>query len=174
MGQNMAAWKLHEDMMIELRKKNVTIPLNIMDDLRAAKLMIQLSDMEGIRGESMQKVEEYLGNVEAYLITEGQKVLGMEKVDEWLRRLEEVSCEICAEPSVKKPEENKFVVGVPRDQKWVRVEPISTITAEKIEQLAKEQTLSVTKQNDGRLMVYGNPENLKEFLKKMTAQANKK
>jgi hypothetical protein len=42
MGHNMASWKLLEDMMIELKKKGVTVPVNILEDLRAAKSMIKL------------------------------------------------------------------------------------------------------------------------------------
>ncbi len=38
-----------------------------------------------------EKVEEYLGNVESYLITEAQKSFGSESVDHWLRRLEEAN-----------------------------------------------------------------------------------
>jgi hypothetical protein len=170
MGHNMASWKLLEDMMIELRKKGVDIPLNVLEDLRSAKLMINLSCMEESRGEAVMKAEEYLANVEAFLITEAQKALGSATVDQWLRRLEEANAETC---EVKK-EEKQFVVGIPRDQKWIRVEPINSLTAERLQQLAGEVNLSVNKQSDGRLIVYGKPEDIKEFVKKMTIEATKK
>ena len=93
-----------------------------------------------------------------------------ETVDQWLRRLEEANAETCEE----KIEENKFITGVPRDQKWVRVEPIGNLPTERIQQIAKESNLSVNPQKDGRLVVYGQPESIKEFLKKMTAEAIKK
>ena len=169
MGHNMATWKLLEDMMIQLRKKGVNIPANIVNDLRSAKLMIKLTCMDGSRGEAVQKAEEYLANVEAYLVTEAQKTLGSEQVDQWLRRLEEANAEICEETK----EENKFITGVPRDQKWIRVEPINNLPTERIKQIAKEHNLQVNPQNDGRLVVYGQPEDIKEFLKKMTIEAAK-
>ena len=167
---NTAAWKVLEDLMIELRKKGVNIPPEVINDLRSAKLMIKISETEGSRGEASQKVEEYLGSVESYLITEGQKALSPETVDHWLRRLEEASVEICEE----QVEENVFITGVPRDQKWVRVEPVGNLLTERIQQIAKESNLSVNPQKDGRLVVYGQPECIKEFLKKMTAEAIKK
>lgn len=170
MGHNMATWKILEDMMLELRKKGVNIPPSIIEDFRSAKLMINLTCMEAGKGEAVQKAEEYLANVEVYLVTEAQKTLGSETVDQWLRRLEEANVETCEETK----EENKFVMGVPRDQKWIRVEPISNLPTERIQQIAKEQNLSVNPQNDGRLVVYGKPEDIKEFLKKMTAEAVKK
>jgi hypothetical protein len=165
-----ATWKVLEDLMLELRKKGAAIPPNVINDLRSAKLMIKISEVEGSRGEASQKVEEYLGNVDSYLITEAQKVLSPEAVDQWLRRLEEANAETCEE----KMEENKFITGVPRDQKWVRVEPVGKLPTERIQQIAKESNLSVNRQKDGRIVVYGQSECIKEFLKKMTAEAIKK
>ncbi|MCX6644331.1 MAG: DUF2096 family protein [Candidatus Bathyarchaeota archaeon] len=165
-----ATWRILEDIIIELRKKGVTIPPNIMTDLKSAKLMINISQAEGSTGEATQKVEEYLANVEGYLITEAEKTFGSERVDEWLRRLEAAICEVCE----VKEEEDKFILGVPRDQKWIRVEPIGNLTSERLQQIAKESNLSVSPQKDGRLVVYGQPEDIKEFLKKMTAEAIKK
>ncbi|MGA3059265.1 MAG: DUF2096 family protein [Candidatus Bathyarchaeia archaeon] len=165
-----ATWKVLEDLMIELRNKGASIPPNVINDLRSAKLMIKISEAEGSRGDASQKVEEYLGTVDSYLITEAQKILSPETVDHWLRQLEEANVEICEEPV----EENKFIIGVPRDQKWVRVEPVSNLPMERILQIAKESNLSVNQQKDGRLVVYGQPECIKGFLKKMTAEAVKK
>jgi hypothetical protein len=168
MGHNMATWKLLEDMMIELKKKGDSIPPNVMEDLRAAKSMIKLSCMKGSGG-AIQKAEEYLANVEAYVINQAQTTFDSETADQWLRRLEDTNAEVCEETTA----ENTFVTGVPRDQQWVRVEPINNLPTERIQQLAKEQNLQVKTQKDGRLVVYGQPECIKEFLKKMTTDAAK-
>ena len=80
-------------------------------------------------------------------MTEGQNVLGPEKVDSWLVRLEEANAEVCEEKKIG----DKFVTGVPRDQKWVRVEPISALPTDRILQIANEQSLMVNPQKDGRL-----------------------
>jgi len=165
-----ATWRILEDIIIELRKKGVTIPPNVMTDLKSAKLMINISQAEGSTGEATQKVEEYLANVEGYLITEAQKTFGSERVDEWLRRLEAAICEVCE----VKEQEDKFILGVPRGQKWIRVEPIQSLPPERLKQLAQELNLTVNPQKDGRLVVYGKPEDIKEFLKRMAAEAIKK
>jgi hypothetical protein len=171
MGHNMAYWKLLEGMMIALKKRGVTTPPNILEDLRASKSMIQLHcTMSTGGGDAIQKAEELTANVEAYLVTEAQKLLGSEAVDEWLRELEEANAQICEEPA----KTDKFVTGVPRDQKWVRVEPIANLSTERILQIAKAQHLAVNAQKDGRLVVYGQPESLKDFLRKMTLEAAKK
>jgi len=170
MGHNIASWKLLEDMLIELKRKGIAIPANIMEDLRAAKSMIKLSCIEAKgSGDAIQKAEELTANVEAFLVTEAQKIMSSDKVDLWLRRLEEANAEICEET---KPED-KFVTGVPRDQKWLRVEPIDNLSTERIQQIAKEQNLQVNPQKDGRLVVYGQQDDIKGFLKKITVEAGR-
>jgi hypothetical protein len=156
--------------MLDLQKKGVTVPPNFINDLRNAKLMIIVSQAEGRQGEESQKVEDYLGSLESVLINEAQKALSPEIVDQWLRRLGEASSEIGEEKIV----ENRFIAGVPRDQKWVRVEPVGNLPTERILLIAKESNLLVNGQKDGRLLVYGQSESIKGFLKKMTLEATKK
>jgi hypothetical protein len=168
MSRNLASWKLLEDIMLELKKSGVTIPDKVIEDLRSAKSLIKLGCMPG-SGDAIQKAEELMGNVEAFVVTEGQAVFGEETVDGWLRSLEEANVEVC-EPSGKSVVGAKFMTGVPRDQKWVRIEPNGDITAERVEHFAEEQNLQVKKQPDEKLVVYGQPENLKAFVKKMAAE----
>ncbi|MCW3982531.1 MAG: DUF2096 family protein [Candidatus Bathyarchaeota archaeon] len=172
MGSNLASWKLLEDMMLELKKSGIDIPTKVVEDLRTAKSLIELACTEGSHGDSLHKAEEYLANVEAYIVNEGEKVFGTEKVDDWLRKLEAVNASCCPKPSKVKAEE-KFVTGVPRDQKWVRVEPMGEWSKEKIHQIAKAQNLQIMPQKDGKLVVHGQAEDLKTFVKKMAAEKTK-
>jgi hypothetical protein len=166
-----AKWKILESMMIELQKNGVVTPPDIMTDLRSAKLMIKISQSEGSKGDSMLKLEEYFANVESYLITEAQKVLSSDFVDEWLRRLDEASMQTC---EITPEAEDKFITGVPRDQKWIRIEPMANLNSERLQQIAKETKLSADLQKDGRLVVYGQQDNIKAFLRKMTEESSKK
>lgn len=163
---HLAVWKVLEEMIIEFRKKGLPIPATVMNDLKSARTMIKIMNVGASRGETAQKAEEYLGNVEAYLVTEAQKQFASEYIDAWLRRLEEASCEICEE----KGEESRFISGLPRDQKWIRVEPLASVPLEKLKQLAKESNLSWSLQENGRLLVYGKTEDIKGFVKKMTGE----
>jgi hypothetical protein len=166
----MSVWKILEEIIIEFRKKGLTIPQNVMNDLKSAKVMITILGVDESRGETAPKIEQYLGSVEAYLVTEAQKTFAPTRIDEWLRRLEEATADTCES---RKEEETKFISGVPRDQKWIRVKPIDSIPLKKLEQLAEETSLSSRIQEDGRLVVYGKPEDIREFVKKMTAITNK-
>lgn len=95
MGHTMASWKILEDLMITLKRKNIEIPAKVVEDLRAAKSTIQLTCMEGSRGEAMQKAEEYSANVEAFLINEAEKIMEPQVVNDWLKRLEQANTEVC-------------------------------------------------------------------------------
>jgi hypothetical protein len=173
-----AVWKVLEDIIIELRKKGVATPPRVMNDLKSAKVLMKIMDAsDKDRGETAPKIEQYLGSLEAYLVTEAQKIFAPARIDEWLRRLEEASCDTCqtcrVESEVKGKVESKFITGVPRDQKWIRVEPLASLPAEKLKQLAEETSLSFREEKDGHLVVYGSAEKIKKFIKKMTEQASR-
>jgi hypothetical protein len=164
-----AVWKVLEKIITEFRKKELPVPERVMNDLKAARTMIKIMNADEGHGETSQKIEEYLGSVEAYLVTEAEKHFAPEHIDNWLKRLEIANCETCEENA----EESRFIAGVPRDQKWLRIEPLSNLPLEKLKQLAKETNLSTSVQEDGRLLVNGKTEDLKEFVKKMTTETNK-
>lgn len=165
----LAVWKVLDEIITEFRKKQLPVPERVMNDLKAARTMIKIVDASEGHGENSLKIDEYLGSVEAQLITEAQKHFAAEHIDKWLRRLETANCETGEDNA----EETRFIAGVPRHQKWLRVEPLANLPAEKLRQLAKETNLSVSTQNDGRMIVYGQAENLKDFVKKMTTETNK-
>jgi len=165
-----AKWKVLEDLMLELRKKDVEMPPTVINDLRSAKLMINITEVGG-RGDATLKLEEILGSIESYLVTEAQNILSAPAVDDWLRRLDEATLPTC---EIKGEKENTFITGIPRDQKWIRVEPMSNLPTERLKQIAKENNLSANQQKDGRLMVYGQQEDIRAFLKKMAEEVAEK
>jgi hypothetical protein len=169
--------KIFEVIIIELRKKGVTIPENVLGDLKSARVLMKvMGASQNDLGETAPKIEEYLGTVEAYLITEAQKHFASEKVDEWLRLLDQTMTDQCGctQCEVDKPENDlRFITGVPRDQKWIRVEPLPSLPLKKLEELATQTNLGFREEKNGQLIVYGQPEDIKAFVKKMTAQASK-
>jgi len=165
-----SVWKVLEEIIIEFRKKGLIIPRKIMNDLKSAKVMITIMDVDEGLGETAQKIELYLGGVEAYLITAAQKAFTSTRIDKWLRRIEEAKYNNC---EIGKKEEAKFISGVPRDQKWIRIKPIYGMPLKKLKQLAEKTSLSSRVQEDGRLVVYGKSEDIREFVKKITAITNK-
>lgn len=161
----LAVWKVLEEMITDFRKKRLTAPIEVINNLKAAKIMIEILKADPSRGESLQKIEEYLGSVESYLVSEGQKMFGTEYVEEWLRQIDEASRRLNEEEK-----ETKFITGLSREQKWIRVKPSTEIPIEKLKDLAYKSNLSYKIQNDGYLLVYGKDEQIKEFIKKMATK----
>jgi hypothetical protein len=159
-----SAWQVLENMIADFRKRGINVPEEVMTNLKSAKTMIKILKADPSRGETLQKIEEYLGNVESYLISEGQKKVGDEYVKDWLKRLEEANRKVDDET------ETRFVAGLPREGKWIRVKPSAELTLEKLKKIAEELNLSYNIQHDGYLLVYGTDECIKEFVKKIAAK----
>jgi hypothetical protein len=159
------AWKVLEEMVADFRRKGKDIPTKAMTDLKSAKTMIRILKADARCGETVQKIEEYLGSVESYLISEGERVFGAAYATEWLNRLSQAS-----RKAVQEEDETRFVPGLPREQKWIRIKPSAELTVKQLRELAEDSDLSYKTQDDGSFLVYGKGESVKDFVKKMTAK----
>jgi hypothetical protein len=171
---HVAKSKILEEIIIELRKKGLEIPPNVMSDLKSARtlLKVEKADSKGM-GETEPKIDQYIGSVEAYVITEAAKLFSSDRVDKWLTALDIASCETGV--TIEEPkEEMRFIPGVPRDQKWIRAEPTENSPKETFEKTATEMKLSYKNDSDGHLIVYGSAEKIKEFIKEISLNENKK
>jgi len=159
-------WNVLADLITELRKKGQLIPANVMSDLRSAKTMIQVFKADTAHIENIQRIETYLESVEVQLISMAQEKVGPKFAAKWMEKLEEAGRKV----SKKKEESARFVPGLPRDKHWVRVQISKDTPQGEIEKLAKENSLSHKIQKDGYMLVYGDDENVKAFVKKMAAK----
>ncbi len=162
----LTAWKVLEEMITDFRKRGVTVPADVISGLRSAKTLINVLRVDPSRMDTSQKVEEYLLSIESYLVSEGQKRFGKAYAEGWLKRLNEVSEKLFDEGE----KETRFISGLPREQKWVRIQPSAELPIEELKTLADELNLSYNVQDDGYLLVYGKEEHIKNFVKKMTAK----
>jgi hypothetical protein len=162
---HVAKSRILEDIIIEIRKTGRDIPLNVLNDLKSARTLIKIqgTDSKGA-GETEPRIDQYLSKAEAYLITEAEKSVAPEKVQKWLTALDLASCDTCVKV-IETKEEMRFIPGVPRDQKWIRVEPVGNLPLEKLEQFASEAKLGSRRDSDGHLIVFGSGEAVKGFIK---------
>jgi len=157
-------WKILSDLIIEFRKRRELISPNVIEDLRAAKTMIEVLKADPTRAENIPSIEMYLGNVETYLIFTAHKKFGAEFAESWMQKLHEARKTIRIEE--KEKPSSKFVPRVPRDQKWLRVQVSAETPEEEIKKLAAEFRLSTKIQTDGYMLIYGDGEKLKLFVQK--------
>ena len=167
---HLETWKVLEEMIADFRRKGMDVPPQIMSDLKSAKTTIKILDVEPTCEESLQKIDQYLMNVESYLVSEGQKKLGFKYIDPWLNRLEEAG----KAKDAHGKREMRFVSGVPRPQKWIRVAVSQEMPTTKLKTLATAMKLSCETQKDGSLLVYGEDQSIKDFVKKMASEYGKK
>ena len=159
-------WKILDSLIVEFRRRGETIPINVIEDLRSAKTLMQVLRADTKHVENVPSIEMYLGNVESYLIFEAHQKFGAEFAEDWMQKLREarktirMSEEKAAEPT------SKFVSGVPRDQKWMRVQISNETPKNAIEKLATDCGLSTKTQSDGYVLVYGDESKIKLFIQK--------
>jgi len=165
-------WKTLADLITEFRRRGESVPSNVMEDLRAAKTMIQVLRADPTRTENVPSIELYLANVESHLIFEAQKKFGSEFAEEWMKKIKEARE---TKAAGEKPEpSSKFVPGLPRGQKWVRVQVSKETPEKEIKKLAEETGLSFKVQRDGYVLVYGEDERLKLFVKQAGEKLRRK
>ena len=159
-------WLTLEDLIEEFRKHGETIPPEIMEDLRAAKSLIQVARAKPTLAEDSMQIEVYLNNIEFYLIPKAQEKFGQTFADEWMKKLEKARKETTEEGIGSTV--SKFLPGMPRDTPWVRVKIAEDIKQEIVEALAQESGLRTSDKENGYLLVYGEKEKLNVFMRKMT------
>jgi len=160
-------WKVLDALLIELQERDEKIPADVMNDLRSAKTMIQVLRADPTRIENVSRIENYLRSVESFGIFTAEKY-GTHLVEEWLKKLKDTK-----KVKVKeKKTDSRFIPGVPRDKNWVRIETSEDISSEDIRKLINESDVSYQMLKNGYIFVYGEGENVKSFMKRMTEKLN--
>ena len=158
----LAVWKVLEKMITDFRRRGVIVPESVIADLKNAKTTIYVSKADLSYAENTQKIEQYVGNIESYLVTEGSKRFGEAYVHKWLKQVNDAARKI-----VDEEEGTRFISGLPRQQEWIRVAASAEVPLEKLKSLAQDSDLSYSVQADGSLLVYGKDGLVKGFVKKL-------
>ncbi len=158
-------WIILADLLAELQERGEKIPVDIINDLRSAKTMIQVLKADPTHTENISRIDTYMRSVESYAIFAAEK-LGTKTVEEWLKKLDT--------KTVKKKEDraagSRFSLGVPRDKSWMRIKISDDTPLEDVKNLVKESKLSCKMQENGYILVYGNEKNIKSFVRRMAEQ----
>jgi hypothetical protein len=160
-------WRILDELISEFRRRGEDIPANVMEDLRAAKTLMQVWLADPSRAENIPSIEGYISNVESYLIFTAHEKFGAEFSENWMGKLREARKTVRrGETEEGKESSSKFVPGLPRGKKWVRVQVLAETPKSMIKRLANECGLSTKMQADGYVLVYGDDEKVKAFVQK--------
>ena len=159
-------WKILADFLTELKKRKKIISVEIMNDLRSAKTVIQVLKVDPTCIDTRSRIENFLRNIESYAISTGE---GIDKsiAKEWLRKLKNKKMETSEE---KTDEKTTFIPGIPRNENWVRIKIFEDISPENLKKIAKENNLSYKTQENGYVIVHGDPKNIRKLIKTVTEQ----
>jgi len=164
-------WKLMADLLIELQRCGETVPKNVIGDLRSAKTMIEILKMNRDRSENMLRAEEYLSNVESYIISTAKKKLGAKYAEKWMKRLNEARL---SEETWETGPPVTFIPGLPRDKFWVRIQASRDAPLEKIKRISKERGLEYKIQENGYILIYGEEDEVKDLVKRIAGSLHGK
>ena len=162
-----ALWKLMADLIMELKRRGESIPPRVMNDLRSAKTMIEIAKIDRSSPQVTMRIEEYLNNLEAYLLPIARERLGQEYVNTLMDKIAEAQRNMS---TPKKVSEKRFPVGAPRDKHWIRIKPTEEMPLDAIKQIVKEVGLEHSIQEDGYVLIYGEKEQIKKFVKRTARQ----
>ncbi|MGD9130096.1 MAG: DUF2096 family protein [Candidatus Bathyarchaeota archaeon] len=159
-------WIILAALLTELQERGEKIPADVISDLRSANTMIQVLKADPTHTENIARIDTYMRSVESYVIFAAEK-LGTETVEKWLKKLEGIK-------TVKKKEDrtagSRFSSGVPRDKSWMRIKVSDDTPLEDVKNLVRESKLSCKMQENGYVLVYGDGENIKSFVRRMAEQ----
>ena len=158
-----ALWKLMADLIRDLKKRGESIPPQIMNDLRSMKTMIEIAKIDRSNSNVISRISEYLNNLESYLMPMARERLGQEYVDVLMEKIAEAQKKM---PISEWRSERRFLVGVPRDKHWIRIKPTDETPLDVIIQISKEVGLKHEIQEDGYVLLYGEKEQIKEFIRR--------
>jgi hypothetical protein len=164
-------WETLENLIAEFRKKQVPVPADIMTSVRSAKTMINVYKVDTTHSETIPMIERYLLDVESTLINTAKEKFGLAYADKWLGKLDKARKQ--GENAEAKTTASLFITGVPRNGHWIRVLTSHELLKEDVERLADGLKLSHKTQKDGYVLVHGDEEKVKEFVKKMAEKCRR-
>jgi len=167
-------WKVLAGLVNEFIKRKGGVPSNVMNDLRSAKTLIQILKADPTCTDCIPKIEECLARVEVNLMPKAQEEFGTEFVQEWAKRLEEARKEAYEKDMEARVEPSRFVSGVPKGKSWVRIQTSEDIPLETVKNLARELKISLKTQEENHVLLYGDKNQIKLFVKKMSEKLQAK
>jgi hypothetical protein len=160
-----AVWKVLEELLGDLKERNVEIPTDFLTKLKAAHGNINILKADHTYEDTMQKVEEQLNNLEGQLVYLAENRVGPEYADKWIARIKDARE---SEPQVSRA--RPFSPGVPRADYWIRLTIGEVIRDGEIRKMASDLGLSIKEEDADTVIVHGEEAKVKSLVKKMTAK----
>jgi hypothetical protein len=164
-------WKVLEQLVLDLRRQGVTVPDELVDDLKSAQTYINIAKTDPTALEIVAEIELYLEKVESNLIYLAETDISSAYATECLRRVSDARMKGLRQTA---PVTSRYVAGVPREDHWVRLRTTDLISEDELTPLLAQFQVSVKPQDNGYLLIHGTQAAVKAFLKAVTQKVSKK
>lgn len=163
-------WKNLEALMVELTKRGTNIPKEFIDDLKSAKTMINIYKTDPTSLDITTDIELYIGKIEPSLLYLAESDVSKEYADKWLKKINSARTMEKNEQTVTK---TKYVSGVSKGEYWIRMKSSGLINEAEMGELLRKLNLSCSMQENDYLLIRGNEEKVKTFVKEVGKRIGK-
>jgi len=168
----LGAWKVIEEMIIDLREKGILIPTETMTELQSAKTLVHVLEADSSKTDVTEQIDKCIFSLESYIMSKAEMVFGPEYVENWFVKLDQAK-ECPEEPKKETKSVPNIPHGLPRGTKWIRISP-STLPIDESKKIADALHLDCTVQDEGFLLVQGEDVQLRELVRMMAAKYEKR
>jgi hypothetical protein len=163
MTNYVAAASVLEELMLLLLEKGADVPKQVAEELRSGRSYAGMSKQVGGDCELETKTLIAFQNVEMNLLSQAEITFGREIADSWQIKLNQAkeSAPVAAKPSLR------YITGVPKGSYQIRVQTEYLETADNLEEMLAGYKLKTIPQEDDFVMIYGEKENVMNFLKEI-------
>ena len=162
-------WLVLVDLLTDLKKKEKEIPKEITKNIQMAKTTINFYKVDPTDPErqvAVKRINEFLTTVQNFLMGLAEEI-GSEYVDEWMNKLLRASRGEVVYP--QKKTDSKFVIGAPSGFSMVRMNFKTSLSEERVQEIAEYENVIIEFEEDNLLLIYGDKENIKKSLQELSS-----
>jgi hypothetical protein len=163
-------WQVLEELYNTLLKKGVTLPREIMDDLKSVKTLINIYKVDVTTLNVATEIEIYLEKIESNLLYLAESDIGKAYAEKWLKKIYEARR---SEVEKRKTYQARFISGVPKNEHWIRIKTSDLMKDQDRKRLLDKFNLSSKPQNDEYVLIHGKEENIRKFIKEVGKKIKK-
>jgi hypothetical protein len=159
-----------DELMVDLIKKGVAIPDQVIDDLKSTRTLINIYKSDPVEIDRTMETTPLLKKAEFSLMFLADTRIGKEYADEWQNKID-----IAYQTEDGRPASRAgYVPGVPKGESWFRI-AASELSAmgQDLEELLGRLHLSSEPQTDGYLLIHGGKGDIMSFLKEVRQKVGK-
>ena len=170
MGNYLATAKVLDNMILDLKSRQIDVPASVVDSLKIARSLASIILVSPDDTETMIKAQATLESVGMNLLSIAEAKVNREYADAWQTKIDEADT-VISDPPVKK---TTFVSGVPKGERWIRFETKDLAELSDAEQLLTKNGLKTKINEDGFTLIYGRNEDIKAFMNEVREEYHRK